>query len=61
MSADGDSDWTDLYYQFILGLGVPVGMFSLDAHALYAFDKWDNLEEFSMSNIEFGVWLSYSF
>lgn len=54
-------DWSDLYYQFILGCSLPLGSLNLDVSAFYPFAKWDDLSEFEFADIEFGLGLTYSF
>jgi len=58
---NGDDDWLDIYFQFILGFSVPVGDFSLDLHGIYQFEGWDRLDEFEFSDIQYGAWLSRGF
>jgi hypothetical protein len=59
---DDGTDWTDAYWQFILGVSVPLaGRLSLDVHSYYVFENWDALDEFDVDDLEFGGWLSFSF
>ncbi|NQU40946.1 MAG: hypothetical protein HQ523_13425 [Lentisphaerae bacterium] len=55
------SDWTDLYYQLILGLEIPVGKMSLEVLAYYVFDDFNSIKEFNFNEIEVGAWLMYAF
>lgn len=60
--AAGDGNWMDLYWQFILGLNIPLGKaLSLQANAYYVFESWDRLSAFKFEDIEFGGYLSYRF
>jgi hypothetical protein len=60
---DGDdSDWLDPYWQFLLGLAVPVrqGM-GIEAYAFYTFEDGGDLDQFDVGDIEGGAWLTYRF
>lgn len=56
-----DSEWTDLYYQLILGLSAPIRKVNVAVYAYYPFADWDKLNEFDWEDVEFGVWLSMGF
>lgn len=59
---DGSSDWTSLYWQFILGVRLPaIAGFDLSVASFYTFDRWGNLSDFSSRDLEFGAKLSYRF
>lgn len=55
------SDWTDIYWQFILGVSFPVMGFHLDGRAFYVFEDWSEVESFDFDDIEYGVGLTYYF
>lgn len=55
------SDWTDIYWQFVLGLTFPVMGLHLDARAFYVFESWSDVNEFEFEDIEYGVGISYFF
>jgi hypothetical protein len=57
----GEGDWMDIYFQFLLGIGVPVGKFSIDATACYVFPDWGSIGNFDMRDIDFGLRLTYHF
>jgi hypothetical protein len=61
LRTDTESDWTDLYYQFTLGISLPISSFDIDISAFYTFEKWDLLEEFEFDDIELGARLRYTF
>lgn len=43
---DGDSDWTDLYWQAIFGIGIPLGEhFGIDLYGHYIFKSWTKFEK----------------
>ena len=55
-------DWTDLYWQFLVGLSFPVSAkLKLDVMAYYPFDSWGNLDQFEFEYIEYGAWIGYQF
>jgi len=60
-SDEDDSDWSDLFYQFILGFSVPLGSLSVDLLAYYPFEAWDKLDEFEVEDIEGGLLVRYAF
>jgi len=58
----GRHDWMDLYWQWVLGLNVPIGKsFSIQANAYYVFESWRTLHDFDVGDIEFGAYLGYKF
>ena len=57
---DGD-DWTPIYWQFMLGINLPIMLAGVDLQAFYTFEKWDKLADFKGDEIEFGVALNFSF
>lgn len=58
----GGSEWTGLLYQFQLGLDVPLGnSFELGAAAYYSFEAWDELGDFEVEDLEYGVHVGYFF
>lgn len=55
-------EWMDMYYQFVLGLNVPLGKnLSIQANAYYVFGEWDAIGDFDVGDIEFGGYLGYKF
>lgn len=58
---EGGSDWTDLYWQLLLGIGIPVFSFNLNVNACYTFDRWSHLDAFDRDDIEYGAWLTLEF
>ena len=61
VSDDITSDWSDVYFQFVLGFEIPVGNMSLEILAYYVFDDFDALGEFDFDEVEVGAWLMYAF
>ena len=58
---EGDADWMDPYWQFILGLDIPLGRITLDLYSCYVFKQWDKLNDFDAKDIEFGGRLGFKF
>jgi hypothetical protein len=62
VSSELEEEWMDMYWQFILGLSIPLGKrMNLDASAYYPFKEWDQLGDFEAEDIEFGGWIGYRF
>jgi hypothetical protein len=57
----GGSDWTDLYWQVLLGVGVPVFGLDLEVQALYSFEGWSDIDAFDFDDVEYGAWLTFAF
>lgn len=59
---EGDGEWMDMYWQWVLGLNVPLSKnFSLQANAYYVFEDWGSLNKFDFGDVEFGGYLGYKF
>jgi hypothetical protein len=54
-------EWTGLYWEFMLGLNLPVGGSGLDVMVYYVFDRWSDLPNFRGDDMDFGVWFGFSF
>ncbi len=61
VAAEDESKWTGIYWQFMLGLNLPISATGLDVMAYYVFDKWTTLPDFRGDGIDFGVSISFSF
>ncbi len=59
---EADDDWTDVYWQFMLGLsfGLPAKL-TVDLLAIYPFESWDALSDFSTEGVEFSAGLAWHF
>lgn len=55
-----EDGWNDIFYQFLLGVSLPLGPVSLDVLAAYPFDNWGDLGDFKGNNIEVALWLKFS-
>ena len=58
---DAPSEWTSFYWEFILGVSVPLFGAQVDVLANYPFDDWSELNKFSFSDVELGVWVGLAF
>ena len=58
---DAGGNWLNPYWQFILGLSIPLGSFTVEANAYYVFDQWGNLGDFNARSIEYGAYFGYRF
>lgn len=52
---------TDIYYQFSLGLSIPMfSKFSIDVSSLYAFEKWGDIK-FKFEDVDYSVIINFTF
>lgn len=59
---ESDGDWMDMYWQWVLGVNIPLGKsFSIQANAYYVFEDWGSLGKFDFGDVEFGGYLGYKF
>jgi hypothetical protein len=58
---EAEDEWTDLYYQFLLGISIPVGSIAIDVFAAYPFADWGDLGDFEAGDIEVQGWVKYLF
>lgn len=59
--SDGESDWSDIYYQFIIGFNIPMGSLSINLQTAYVFEDFDNLDEFDFDELDWSGYLMYQF
>lgn len=58
----GESDWLSPYWQLLLGLNLPFGKYlSLDGNVYYVLEKWGDIANFRIKELEYGLWLNYNF
>jgi len=57
----GENDWTDIYWQLMLGFQIPLPAFDIEVMAYYPFERWKTLSDFKARDIEFGLLLKYRF
>jgi len=58
---DGENDWTDVYFQFLTGIHLPVFGMDFDVLAFYPFAEWGDISDFDFDDIDYGAWLTFSF
>ncbi len=58
----GSSDWLSPYWQMMLGLCVPVYKnFSLEGEVYYVLKNWGSIGDLQFNELEYGLWLNYTF
>lgn len=58
----GETDWTDLYWQMIAGLEIPLGsVASIGLYGCYVFHKWDEITKTDDNGLEGNLLLSVGF
>ncbi len=56
------SDWNSIYYQFFLGINIPLGKsLVIGAAAYYPFDSFSEITDFSTGDLDLGVSLRFRF
>ncbi len=58
---EAQSEWSDFYGQFVLGVSVPLGRVKLDFATYYPFADFDPLNNFEISELEYGLMLKMAF
>ena len=58
---DGESDWSDVYFQFLTGIHLPVFGGQFDILAYYPFGEWGDIGDFDFDDLDYGAWLTFSF
>jgi len=62
VDVDGETDWTDLYWQAIAGIELPLGSHaSLGLFGCYVFDKWDDITDSGDNGLAGNLLLSWGF
>jgi hypothetical protein len=61
LSGDDLDEWTDLYWQLIFGLRLPIARLDVSVSAYYVFEKWGKMGSFDGDAMEYGVWVGLSF
>jgi hypothetical protein len=55
------TDWTDVYWQVMLGFEIPLPIFKLELLAYYPFESWSTFGDFDTDDIEFGGLAKFMF
>ncbi len=59
---DGEGEWIGPYWQLLLGLNFELSSsFSIGGNAHYVLKNWDDITDFSFSDIEYSVLMSFRF
>lgn len=59
---EGDSEWMDLYWQFLLGLRLDLSSrITLQVSASYVFESWGDLGDFDVEDVEGVAYIGYNF
>ncbi len=61
IETEEEGDWTDIYWQLMLGLEIPLGALSLEAMAYYPFESWGDIDDFDFDDVEYGGSIKYRF
>jgi hypothetical protein len=56
-----DSEWLDPYWQFLMGIQLPLAKLQIRGMAYYVFEDWSEITEFSFDELEFDVSLVFYF
>lgn len=54
-------DWTDLLYEFHLGLDFSFSPITIGGGAYYSFDDWNDLKDFDVDDLEYGIHVGFCF
>lgn len=59
---EGNSEWIGPNWQLQLGVNLPFGeAISIDGNVYYVLESWGNITDFAFGDLEYGVWLKYTF
>ncbi len=58
---DLDKDWTDIYWQTMIGYQFSFGLFDAELLAVYPFEEWSVFTEFDFDNLEWNFLLKTRF
>lgn len=62
VDVNGETDWTDLYWQVIAGIEVPLGAHAgLGLYGCYVFNKWDEITQTGDNGLAANLLLSWGF
>ncbi len=59
--AADDDEWVGPYWQLLFGLNIPFFGMDLKALTYYDFESFNDLDEFELDKLDYGVWVSFSF
>jgi hypothetical protein len=58
---EATDDWSDLYYQMMLGYQFPIMKIPISFDAVYPFESWGDLSDFDFKDIEYMVMVHFKF
>ena len=58
---NGENDWTDVYFQFLTGLHMPLFGMEFDVFAYYPFGDWGDISDFDFDDLDYGGCLTFPF
>lgn len=61
IETEEDSDWSDLYFQLMIGFNLPLPFLSPEFMAVYPFEDWGDLGDFDFDDIEYSLLIKYEF
>ncbi len=61
LDREDDKDWVGPYWQFLLGVDIPLFGIDVQARTYYDFENFGDLDEFGLDKIDYGAWVSFSF
>lgn len=62
LKINGDNDWTRVYWQCIVGLGIPLGShFGIDIYGHYLFESWKKIEKPASAAPGISVMINFAF
>lgn len=61
-AVEGEDEWSDLYFQFSIGIDMPIGKrIGIRLLAHYPFSDWGDLSDFDFSDMEYSGTVRYRF
>ena len=61
IETEEDSEWSDMYWQVMLGICLPLGAVELEILAYYPFENWDTIGDFDSGDIDYGATVKFLF
>ncbi len=58
---EAENEWTDIYWQVMIGYKIPLNVVEVELMAYYPFEKWNRFRDFEADDIEFGIMIKRMF
>ena len=58
---DDGAEWTDIYWQALFGVHLPMFGLEFDILLGYVFETWNDFESYAFDDMDYNVWISFSF